>query len=205
MCAAFDAVVARTAVDLRPEAGRVHEQHQPREREGKHEPQQQRGRHRGGGHHVGEQGHARHVVEVEQQDGRDAELRGIPVYVLRSNTNTQMENVLRSLFPQAVEEETGEEVGLHGRRAHRLVPDRLGPPVCVALEGWDAAGKGGAMKMGQALSILESALPEDVAAPYRAQLTRLQDAAPPMASGTVPCRTSTRCSPPLPIPTPGCR
>ena len=45
--------------------------------------------------------------------------------------------------------------------------------------------KGGAMKMGQALSILESALPEDVAAPYRAQLTRLQDAAPPMASGTV--------------------
>lgn len=45
--------------------------------------------------------------------------------------------------------------------------------------------KGGAMKMGQALSILESALPEDVAAPYRAQLTRLQDAAPPMAASTV--------------------
>ena len=39
--------------------------------------------------------------------------------------------------------------------------------------------KGGAMKVGQALSILESALPEDVAAPYRAQLTRLQDSAPP--------------------------
>jgi predicted unusual protein kinase regulating ubiquinone biosynthesis (AarF/ABC1/UbiB family) len=45
--------------------------------------------------------------------------------------------------------------------------------------------KGGAMKVGQALSILESALPEDVAAPYRAQLTRLQDAAPPMAASTV--------------------
>ena len=45
--------------------------------------------------------------------------------------------------------------------------------------------KGGAMKMGQALSILESALPEDMAAPYRAQLTRLQDAAPPMAASTV--------------------
>jgi predicted unusual protein kinase regulating ubiquinone biosynthesis (AarF/ABC1/UbiB family) len=45
--------------------------------------------------------------------------------------------------------------------------------------------KGGAMKMGQALSILESALPEDVAAPYRAQLTRLQDAAPPMPASTV--------------------
>jgi predicted unusual protein kinase regulating ubiquinone biosynthesis (AarF/ABC1/UbiB family) len=45
--------------------------------------------------------------------------------------------------------------------------------------------KGGAMKVGQALSILESALPEDVAAPYRAQLTRLQDSAPPMPPSTV--------------------
>ncbi|MGH3372363.1 MAG: ABC1 kinase family protein [Nocardioidaceae bacterium] len=45
--------------------------------------------------------------------------------------------------------------------------------------------KGGAMKMGQALSILESALPENVAAPYRAHLTRLQDSAPPMGAGTV--------------------
>jgi hypothetical protein len=43
------------------------------------------------------------------QPVRDAELRGIPVYVLRSNTNTQMENVLRSLFPQAAEEESGED------------------------------------------------------------------------------------------------
>ena len=45
--------------------------------------------------------------------------------------------------------------------------------------------KGGAMKMGQALSILESAFPEEMAAPYRAHLTRLQDAAPPMAADTV--------------------
>jgi predicted unusual protein kinase regulating ubiquinone biosynthesis (AarF/ABC1/UbiB family) len=45
--------------------------------------------------------------------------------------------------------------------------------------------KGGAMKMGQALSILESALPEEVAAPYRQQLTRLQDSAPPMSATTV--------------------
>jgi len=45
--------------------------------------------------------------------------------------------------------------------------------------------KGGAMKMGQALSILESALPEEMAAPYRAHLTRLQDSAPPMAASTV--------------------
>lgn len=40
--------------------------------------------------------------------------------------------------------------------------------------------KGGAMKMGQALSIFESALPEDLAAPYRAALNQLQDSAPPM-------------------------
>jgi predicted unusual protein kinase regulating ubiquinone biosynthesis (AarF/ABC1/UbiB family) len=45
--------------------------------------------------------------------------------------------------------------------------------------------KGGAMKMGQALSILESAFPEEIAAPYRAHLTRLQDAAPPMSASTV--------------------
>ena len=45
--------------------------------------------------------------------------------------------------------------------------------------------KGGAMKLGQALSIFESALPESLAAPYRATLTQLQDSAPPMQSATV--------------------
>lgn len=40
--------------------------------------------------------------------------------------------------------------------------------------------KGGAMKFGQALSIFESALPEHLAVPYRAALTKLQDSAPPM-------------------------
>ncbi|MCR1786655.1 AarF/ABC1/UbiB kinase family protein [Nocardioides carbamazepini] len=45
--------------------------------------------------------------------------------------------------------------------------------------------KGGAMKFGQALSVLESALPEEMAAPYREQLTRLQDSAPPMPTQTV--------------------
>jgi predicted unusual protein kinase regulating ubiquinone biosynthesis (AarF/ABC1/UbiB family) len=45
--------------------------------------------------------------------------------------------------------------------------------------------KGGAMKFGQALSVLEAALPEDFAAPYRDQLTRLQDSAPPMPTQTV--------------------
>ncbi|MEU9606071.1 AarF/ABC1/UbiB kinase family protein [Streptomyces sp. NPDC048057] len=45
--------------------------------------------------------------------------------------------------------------------------------------------KGGAMKFGQALSVFESALPEDIAGPYRAALTKLQDAAPPMPTRTV--------------------
>jgi predicted unusual protein kinase regulating ubiquinone biosynthesis (AarF/ABC1/UbiB family) len=45
--------------------------------------------------------------------------------------------------------------------------------------------KGGAMKFGQALSVLESALPEELAAPYREHLTALQDSAPPMPTATV--------------------
>ncbi|HET6151333.1 MAG TPA: AarF/ABC1/UbiB kinase family protein [Marmoricola sp.] len=45
--------------------------------------------------------------------------------------------------------------------------------------------KGGAMKFGQAMSIFEAALPDEVAAPYREQLTKLQDSAPPMPTITV--------------------
>ncbi len=45
--------------------------------------------------------------------------------------------------------------------------------------------KGGAMKVGQAMSIFEAALPEDVAAPYRATLTKLQEQAPALPAATV--------------------
>jgi predicted unusual protein kinase regulating ubiquinone biosynthesis (AarF/ABC1/UbiB family) len=45
--------------------------------------------------------------------------------------------------------------------------------------------KGGAMKFGQAMSIFEAALPDEVSAPYREQLTKLQDSAPPMPTITV--------------------
>ena len=45
--------------------------------------------------------------------------------------------------------------------------------------------KGGAMKFGQALSIFEAALPDELAAPYREHLTALQDSAPPMPTMTV--------------------
>jgi predicted unusual protein kinase regulating ubiquinone biosynthesis (AarF/ABC1/UbiB family) len=45
--------------------------------------------------------------------------------------------------------------------------------------------KGGALKLGQALSIFEAALPAEIAGPYRATLTRLQEAAPPLPAATV--------------------
>src|SRR5713226_5482197 len=45
--------------------------------------------------------------------------------------------------------------------------------------------KGGAMKFGQALSIFEAALPPELAGPYRATLTRLQESAPPLPARNV--------------------
>ncbi len=45
--------------------------------------------------------------------------------------------------------------------------------------------KGGAMKLGQALSVFEAAMPEELAAPYREALTRLQEDAPPLPGDTV--------------------
>jgi hypothetical protein len=45
--------------------------------------------------------------------------------------------------------------------------------------------KGGAMKFGQALSMFEAFLPEEIAAPYRQHLAKLQDAAPPLPSSRV--------------------
>ncbi|SCL19142.1 Predicted unusual protein kinase regulating ubiquinone biosynthesis, AarF/ABC1/UbiB family [Micromonospora nigra] len=45
--------------------------------------------------------------------------------------------------------------------------------------------KGGAMKFGQALSVFEAALPEEVAAPYRQALTKLQESAPPLPAASV--------------------
>jgi predicted unusual protein kinase regulating ubiquinone biosynthesis (AarF/ABC1/UbiB family) len=45
--------------------------------------------------------------------------------------------------------------------------------------------KGGAMKLGQALSIFEAALPPEIAGPYRTTLTRLQESAPPLPARSV--------------------
>src|SRR5690242_8765029 len=43
--------------------------------------------------------------------------------------------------------------------------------------------RGGAAKLGQAMSVFEAAMPEEVAAPYRSALRRLTDAAPAMPAG----------------------
>ncbi|MFG2127747.1 ABC1 kinase family protein [Streptomyces sp. NPDC048751] len=71
----------------------------------------------------------------------------------------------------------GESAELVGRELQQRTADQL----------FKVLGelKGGAMKFGQALSVFESALPEEVAGPYRAALTKLQDAAPPMPTRTV--------------------
>ena len=45
--------------------------------------------------------------------------------------------------------------------------------------------KGGALKLGQALSIFEAALPPEIAGPYRATLTMLQESAPPLPAAAV--------------------
>ncbi|MBI1351197.1 MAG: AarF/ABC1/UbiB kinase family protein [Actinomycetales bacterium] len=45
--------------------------------------------------------------------------------------------------------------------------------------------KGGAMKMGQAMSVFEAAMPEEFAGPYREALTKLQEAAPPMPTESI--------------------
>jgi predicted unusual protein kinase regulating ubiquinone biosynthesis (AarF/ABC1/UbiB family) len=87
-------------------------------------------------------------------------------------------------------------VGLAGRTALGL-GKRLGgrPAEIVAAEIQQRTAeqifrvlgelKGGAMKLGQALSIFEAALPDEIAGPYRATLTRLQESAPPLPARTV--------------------
>jgi predicted unusual protein kinase regulating ubiquinone biosynthesis (AarF/ABC1/UbiB family) len=72
-----------------------------------------------------------------------------------------------------------------GGRPAELIADELQQRTAEQLFSTLGQLKGGAMKFGQALSVFESALPEEVAGPYRAALTKLQDAAPPMPTRTV--------------------
>ncbi|MBW3086616.1 protein kinase UbiB [Austwickia sp. TVS 96-490-7B] len=90
----------------------------------------------------------------------------------------------------------GLPVGMAGRAALGAGRRLAGQPAEQVLMEWQARTaeqlftvlgelKGGAMKVGQALSVLEPALPADLVGPYRATLTRLQEAAPPMPTSTV--------------------
>lgn len=67
-----------------------------------------------------------------------------------------------------------------GGRSAELIATELQQRTAEQLFATLGQLKGGAMKLGQALSVFESALPEQVAGPYRAALTKLQEAAPPM-------------------------
>ncbi len=86
-------------------------------------------------------------------------------------------------------------LGFAGRTALGLGKRTIGRPAeAVALEVQRRTAeqlfavlgelKGGAMKVGQLLSIFEAGLPEEVAGPFRASLTRLQESAPPMPAAT---------------------
>ncbi|NED55021.1 AarF/ABC1/UbiB kinase family protein, partial [Micromonospora aurantiaca] len=77
-------------------------------------------------------------------------------------------------------------LGFAGRTALGLGKRTLGRPAeAVALEVQRRTAeqlfavlgelKGGAMKVGQLLSIFEAGLPEEIAGPFRASLTRLQE------------------------------
>jgi predicted unusual protein kinase regulating ubiquinone biosynthesis (AarF/ABC1/UbiB family) len=65
-------------------------------------------------------------------------------------------------------------------RLSRVAADQVAARTAEQLFGTLGELKGGAAKLGQAMSVFEAALPEEVAAPYRTALRRLTDAVPPM-------------------------
>jgi len=76
-----------------------------------------------------------------------------------------------------------------GKRATGLASEVISPEIQqrTAEQLFSVLGqlKGGAMKLGQALSVFEAALPAELAGPYRQALTRLQEAAPPLPAASV--------------------
>jgi predicted unusual protein kinase regulating ubiquinone biosynthesis (AarF/ABC1/UbiB family) len=78
----------------------------------------------------------------------------------------------------------GRVVGGWGRRLAGHDPDDVNAEISAktAEQVFAVLGqlKGGAMKFGQALSVFEAAVPDELAEPYREALTKLQTAAPPM-------------------------
>ncbi len=80
----------------------------------------------------------KNTYRQKAQPVRDAEQRGMPVYVLRSNTNTQMENVLRSLFPQAEEEQATDDEREEGEPALSRRERRMNDVTLALSEAEDA-------------------------------------------------------------------
>ena len=77
---------------------------------------------------------------------------------------------------------TGRRLG--GRRAE-LVSEEIQQRTAEQVFRVLGELKGGAMKLGQAISIFEAALPPEIAGPYRTTLARLQEAAPPLPARAV--------------------
>jgi predicted unusual protein kinase regulating ubiquinone biosynthesis (AarF/ABC1/UbiB family) len=69
-------------------------------------------------------------------------------------------------------------------RLSQAAADQVAARTAEQLFGTLGELKGGAAKLGQAMSVLEAAMPEQVAAPYRTALRRLTDAVPPMPAET---------------------
>src|SRR5579863_6128225 len=124
------------------------------------------------------------------------EVDGRRFYALRGmRDNVYVNDVPRSPVTRAAKL-AGLPIGLAGRTALG-VGKRIGgrPAEIVAQEIQRRTAdqvfrvlgelKGGAMKLGQALSIFEAALPPELAGPYRATLTKLQESAPPLPAGSV--------------------
>ena len=90
-------------------------------------------------------------------------------------------------LPDRVRRADGDRDGQAGGRQARRRPSPPRSRPRTAEQVFKVLGelKGGAMKFGQAMCVFEAALPEEFAGPYRATLTRLQDAAPPMPATTV--------------------
>jgi predicted unusual protein kinase regulating ubiquinone biosynthesis (AarF/ABC1/UbiB family) len=65
-------------------------------------------------------------------------------------------------------------------RMSRAATDEIAARTAEQVFGTLGELKGGAAKLGQAMSVFEAAMPEEVAAPYRSALRRLTDAAPAM-------------------------
>jgi predicted unusual protein kinase regulating ubiquinone biosynthesis (AarF/ABC1/UbiB family) len=96
----------------------------------------------------------------------------------------------RPVLPAGALERTGRLALLPLRHAARTAASRLSRAGADQIAARTAEQvfatlgelKGGAAKLGQAMSVFEAALPEEVAAPYRSALRRLTDAAPAMSA-----------------------